>query len=91
MTTCVNMCEQDLLGDEGMHEPCSLTAGHPFRERVNTLQAKKCDDYSQGSLAEKSRGPGHGSYASAWRWRRAAYWHRPRIGSPKAEVPLWLS
>lgn len=70
VTTCVNMCEQDLPGDEGMHEQCSLAAGCPSRERVNTLQAKKggvWGDHSQGSLAEKSRGPGHGSYASAWR------------------------
>lgn len=66
MTTCVNMCEQDLPGDE----QCSLTAGCPSRERVNTLQAKKGEvwgEHSQVSLAENSRGPGHESYASAWR------------------------
>lgn len=66
----MNMCEQDLPGDESMHEQCSLTAGCPSRERVNALQSKKGEvwgDHSQVSLAEKSRGPGHESYASAWR------------------------
>ena len=55
------MCEQDLPGDEGMYEQCSLTAGCPSRERMNTIQTKKGEvwnDHSQGSLAEKSRGPG---------------------------------